>query len=37
MSEPISIDHLSEKAKYDYSLVLKATHNKNQHADFYYE
>ena len=32
MSEPISIDHLSEKAKYDYSLVLKATHNKNQQA-----
>ena len=32
MSEPISIDHLSEKAKYDYSLVLKATQNKNQQA-----
>ncbi|MBG15700.1 MAG: RNA polymerase subunit sigma-24 [Crocinitomicaceae bacterium] len=26
------MDHLSEKAKYDYSLVLKATHNKNQQA-----
>ena len=24
MSEPISIDHLSDKNKYDYSLVLKA-------------
>jgi RNA polymerase sigma-70 factor (ECF subfamily) len=32
MSEPISIDHLSEKAKYDYSLVLKATQNRNQQA-----
>ena len=32
MSEPISIDHLSEKAKHDYSLVLKATQNKNQQA-----
>ncbi|MFL2571588.1 MAG: RNA polymerase sigma factor [Parvicellaceae bacterium] len=32
MSEPISIDHLSEKAKYDYSLVLKAIQNKNQQA-----
>ena len=32
MNEPISIDHLSEKAKYDYGLVLKATQNKNQQA-----
>ena len=32
MSEPISIDHLSDKAKYDYGLVLKATQNKNQQA-----
>ena len=32
MSEPISIDHLSEKAKYDYSLVLKATQTRNQQA-----
>ena len=32
MSEQISTDHLSEKAKYDYSLVLKATENKNQQA-----
>ena len=32
MSEPISIDHLSDKAKYDYSLVLKATQNKDQQA-----
>ena len=30
MSDPISIDHLSEKAKHDYGLVLKATQNKNQ-------
>ena len=32
MSDPISIDHLSEKAKHDYGLVLKATQNKNQQA-----
>ncbi len=32
MSEHISIDHLSDKAKYDYGLVLKATQNKNQQA-----
>ncbi len=32
MSEPISIEHLSDKAKYDYGLVLKATQNKDQQA-----
>ena len=32
MNEPISIDHLSDKAKYDYGLVLKATQNKDQQA-----
>ena len=32
MSDPISIAHLSEKAKHDYGLVLKATQNKNQQA-----
>ena len=32
MNEPISIEHLSDKAKYDYSLVLKATQNKDQQA-----
>ena len=32
MSEPISIEHLSDKAKYDYGLVLKAIQNKDQHA-----
>ena len=32
MSDPISIDHLSEKAKHDYGLVLKATQNINQQA-----
>ena len=32
MSDPISIEHLSEKAKHDYGLVLKATQNKNQQA-----
>ena len=32
MSDHISIDHLSEKAKHYYGLVLKATQNKNQLA-----